>query len=312
MTLVALIADGGPGAGLGHLSRCSALALALRGEGALVRALGLGLEAALERYGVGWEPADEPDAAGAAAIVIDSYRATEELRVRLASIAPLVAFVDDDRPVPEAALAIRSGPAESSRAERELAGPRYACLGPEFQSTPPHSPSTDVQRVLVTTGGGDHTGTGPSLANRLAKALPSAAVTLVRGPYAPPPDVLAGIRVAVAPDSLFDLLVEADLVVSAAGQTMLEALAVGTPCIALVTADNQARQADELRSSGALTVAGSVERAVTASRHLAADLGARRAQVRAGLAAVDGLGAMRTASAILRVTQPTFPSTPSR
>lgn len=302
MTLVALIADGGAGAGLGHLSRCSALALALQREGAQVRTLGLGLEAPVERYGVAWQPTHEPDAAGADVIVIDSYRATDDLRARLAAIALVVAFADHDRDFPGAALVIRSG-CEASR-EGVLAGPLYACLGPEFWSSPSRQPRSDVKCVLVTTGGGDHTEIGPLLASGLRKALPSADVVLARGPFAPPrPDVLAGVRIVSAPDGLFDQLVQADLVVSAAGQTMLEALAVGTPCVALVTADNQEHQAAELQSIGALTVADSAERAVIASRRLATDLDARRAQVRAGLSAVDGHGAMRTASAILRVTR---------
>jgi len=297
MTLVVLLADGGANAGLGHLSRCSSLTLALRRKGALARTIGLGLEAPLERYGISWEAATEPDPAGADAIVIDSYRAPQELRVSLASVAPVVAFCDDDGGSPEATFVVRSGSATGR--EGDLAGLAYACLGPDFWSTPPRQPKPDVKRILVSTGGGDHTGIGPLLAYGLISALPSTEVVLARGPYAPPTDILDGIRTVSAPDSLLDALIEADIVVSAAGQTMLEALAVGTPCIALITADNQRRQAAELRSIGALTVAESVEEAVRVSCSLAADFDARCRQARAGLHAVDGQGAMRVAAAVL-------------
>lgn len=302
MTFVVLIADGDVDAGLGHLSRCSSLALALwRQGGALTRTLGLGLEAPTERYGIPWEPATEPNPVGADAIVIDSYRATDELRARLASVAPVVAFSDDDRDFPEVALVIRSG-SEANRAG-ELAGLPYACLGPEFWQPPSRRLASNVERVLVTTGGGDRIGVGPALARSLRDALPTTEVVLVRGPYAPQTDIFDGIRVVSAPHSLFDLLVDADIVVSAAGQTMLEALAVGTPCVALVTADNQVRQANELRAAGAVTIAGSVERAAAASRSLAADLERRHEQVWAGQCAIDGRGAMRAAAAVLKLAR---------
>ena len=302
MTLVVLIADAGPEAGLGHLSRSSSLALALRRHGIRVEAIGLGLDAQAERYGIRWEPATDLPPAGADAVVIDSYQATDELRARLAVTAPTVAFADDDRAFPSTALVIRSG-LGSSRPENQLAGPSYACLGPEFWSVTPRPPRVDVKQVLVATGGSDHRRVGPQLATRLAEALPSAAVTLVRGPYAPPPAGLYGVRVVDAPDNLFDLLVEADLIVSTAGQTMLEALAVGAPCVALVTADNQKRQATALESFGALTVADSVERAITACRRLVADPGRRNEQAEAGRRAIDGQGAARVATAVLALAR---------
>jgi spore coat polysaccharide biosynthesis predicted glycosyltransferase SpsG len=299
MTLVVLIADGGAEAGLGHLSRCSALALGLRREGAAVRTLSFGLQEPIERYGVSWEPAAEPDPAGADAIVIDSYRATEELRLELASSAPLVAFADDERELAEATLIVRSG-AGSGR-EGELAGLDYACLGPEYWSVPPHRIRGHAERVLVATGAADHASVGLRLATRLRDTLPDGEVTLVRGPYAPPIDVPEGIRIVSAPDSLFGLLFEADIVVSAAGQTMLETLAVGTPCLALVTAENQRLQADDLQGIGTLTVIDTVEQATTAAGMLVGDLNAREAQARAGRRAIDGRGAMRVASAVLEL-----------
>lgn len=303
MTAITLIADGGADAGLGHLSRCSSLALALQRENVLTSTLGFGLDRPVDRYGVSWQPVTDPDPAGSDAIVLDSYRATDELRTRLASAAPLVAFADDDRDLPEAALVIRSG-SEAKRAG-ELAGIHFACLGPKFWSSPSRQLQPNVKRVLVTTGGGDHTGIGPSLANALTDAFPSAEVALVRGPYASQPDVHDGVSVVCAPHGLSDLLVRADIVVSAGGQTMLEALAVGTPCVALVTADNQARQASELQALGALTVAQSVEQAVAGARTLAADIRTRSHQGRRGQRAVDGHGAIRLAAIVLKLlTQP--------
>lgn len=297
MTLVVLIADGGPDAGLGHISRCSALAVALRRRGVEVRSLSLGSQAPLERYGICWQPFEDSDPADAEVIVLDSYRAGEELRRRLASSGPLVAFLDDRGNMPEAALVVRSGRASGTGCE--LAGPSYACLDPAYWSVPPRSVSAHVKRVLIATGGGDGSGAGARLADLLKVSLPDSQVTLVRGPYAPPIDPPEGVQVVCAPESLFDLLAGADLVACAAGQTMLEALAAATPCVALVTAENQRAQAEELRRAGALTVAYRPEQAASAAGRLASDTKARELQVAAGRRVVDGQGALRVAAAVL-------------
>src|SRR5215831_4636678 len=239
MTLVVLIADGGPQAGLGHLSRCSALAVALQRQGVALRTLSLGLEEPLDRYGVRWEPVDEPRADGADVIVLDSYTVDAELCARLAANAPLVAFVDDDSNIAEAALTIRSG--ISSDRPNELAGLNYACLGPQFWSIQARPTRQRVERVLVATGAADHVGAAPRLARGLDGTLPDCRIVVVRGPYASSADFPQNVQIVGAPGSLFEPLAAADLVVTAAGQTMLEALAAGTPCISLITAENQRR-----------------------------------------------------------------------
>lgn len=297
MTVVLLIADGGPDAGLGHISRCSALAVALKRGGAEVRSLSLGLGAPLARYGVRWQPGEDVDPDGADVIVLDSYRASDELRRRLASRGPLVAFVDDPSARAEAALVVRSGAGSAS--EHELAGLGYVCLGPEYWSVVPRGVSPRASQVLIATGGGDSSGAGARVAALIKAAVADTPVTLVRGPYAPPIDPPEGVRMVRGPESLFELLSDADLVVSAAGQTMLEALAVGAPCVALVTAENQRAQADALRAAGALTVTFSPQEAASAAGSLAGDPQARQLQADAGRRAVDGQGALRVAAAVL-------------
>lgn len=301
MTLVVLAADGGPDAGLGHLSRCSGLARALRARGVSVRALGLGARAATERYGVNWRPVSEADASGASVIVIDSYSLDDRAWSRMGAIAPLVVFADDRHARPGAALVVRSG--ASTGQGKELAGTRYACVGPEFFSCPPRRVGRTVRRVLVASGGGDRGSVGPRLAESLGTALPRAHITLVRGPYADASDLTGSAQCVDAPKGLFDLLVSADIAVTSAGQTMLEVLAVGTPCVALITAENQRPQAVELQTSGALTLCDSVEQAVGAARALGNDFEARRARALAGPAAVDGRGALRVADAILELAR---------
>ena len=74
-----LIADAGPAAGLGHLSRTGAVAVALRSRGVEVRCLAWGADDPVERDGLRWEVlarAESPAARGV--VVLDSYEVSAE------------------------------------------------------------------------------------------------------------------------------------------------------------------------------------------------------------------------------------------
>jgi spore coat polysaccharide biosynthesis predicted glycosyltransferase SpsG len=160
--------------------------------------------------------------------------------------------------------------------------------------------------VLVVTGsgGGD---VGADLARALNSALPDAAVTLVRGPYAP--EAPPGISTLEAPESLLEPFLAADLVVGGAGQTMLEAAATGTPSVALPLVDNQNRQARTLEVAGAARVADppTLEAAVTAACDLVADKEARRCLSERAQKAVDGFGALRVAYQVAALAERDHP-----
>jgi UDP-2,4-diacetamido-2,4,6-trideoxy-beta-L-altropyranose hydrolase len=115
--------------------------------------------------------------------------------------------------------------------------------------------------------------------------------------------VPADIELIDAPESLLETLLAADVVVSAAGQTMLEAAACGTPCVALSLADNQWKQARRLAALRAVTLVDppATSAVVAAVRELAEDADTRRELSRNGQQAVDGYGALRVAFHIDRL-----------
>jgi spore coat polysaccharide biosynthesis predicted glycosyltransferase SpsG len=98
-------------------------------------------------------------------------------------------------------------------------------------------------------------------------------------------------------------MLEADLVVTAAGQTMLEAVATGAPTVALPLVENQARQAELLAERGAVRLVSSedVSELTSAAVELARSTDARRALSANGQAAVDGYGALRVAYHLARL-----------
>lgn len=292
-----LVADGGRDAGLGHVTRSSALALALARVGFETNCYALGAEGPLVRDEVTWRPLGafaEAPLQAASVLVLDSYTlAPVELDAAPSSM-PLVVLHDHVSPPARAALVVSAG-SEPDDDPRRLAGLDYACLRPAFWSPPERVVAPRLGRVLVTTGAGDAVaGLGSRLAAAARDALPEADVTLVRGPFATdaaPP----GIAVLRAPDSLYEPLLATDVVVTAAGQTLLEAAALGTPTIAVVAVENQRGQAARLAALEAARVLELPAAELPEELARLRDAGVRGTLARNARAAVDGRGAERVA-----------------
>jgi spore coat polysaccharide biosynthesis predicted glycosyltransferase SpsG len=159
-----------------------------------------------------------------------------------------------------------------------------------------------VERVLVATGSGEFDALGGELAHALAAAAPALQVWLVRGPDArgAAPDEVSTLS---APDSLLTPFLEADLVVTTGGQTVLEAVASGAPCVALPLVDNQRPQVAVLADAKALVRVDTPDEAVVAVGDLIQDGAGRRRLGSVGQATVDGYGALRIAFAIERLAE---------
>ena len=287
---MALAADAFPDAGLGHLSRSSAVAVALRARGVEVDPLAIGASAPVDRDGVAWRPVESIDRIDAPAVLVDSYRTPREVLERLAA-ATRLAVMDDDGDPPAGAALVVDAAADLS----------HACLRPAFWGLPPRPTRARVERVVVTTGGGDPGGRGAALAGSARDQLPGAQVLLVRGPQAPD-EAPEGVDVVRSPPVLLDLLLDADLVVSGGGQTMLEAAACGAPCVAVPLAANQERQVN------ALVRVGAVSTDLSGLAALAAGATARADMAAAAQRAVDGYGALRVAFALERLTTASSPA----
>jgi UDP-2,4-diacetamido-2,4,6-trideoxy-beta-L-altropyranose hydrolase len=173
-----------------------------------------------------------------------------------------------------------------------------------------------VERVLVLTGGSDPLGLGPKLLAALEPLPAGIAFTIVVGPLAANGgEVEAAARVSahdvevvVGPSEVLELMRSADLAVSAAGQTLYELAAAGTPSVAVQIADNQGGNLRALAAAGVIRAAGHAgERSLSDSVlencvPLVESHEARRGMAAAGRRLVDGRGALRAAAAIVEVT----------
>jgi len=298
-----LLARGGE-AGLGHLARCTALAQALQLRGVTVEARAIGMSVEVTVDGLVWRPDRDEGEGGARAFdiaIVDGYDIGRE---RLAGLDPASRYWMHAPPpvaVGDPWLGLDPGPdGPTADVGPPLAASlEDACLRRSYWPGPPvREHRSTVGSVLVTVGGSDAGGPVGALAAVVRDALPEAAVTMVRGPQSAS-EAPRGVKVVDAPTGLRDLLVAVDMAVTAAGQTMLEALALGTPTVALVRADNQRAQADLAVLAEAALVSDEAALAGLLPR-LSKDRDLRHELAERGPAAVDGLGSHRVADRLLR------------
>lgn len=302
MTTLLLRADADPSIGVGHLSRCVALAEAAVARGWDVTLSGevTGAEWLLARLSTLDVPVVPAGVDRAADIVlVDHYGLNELPDVRAA--ARLVSM--EDGPfgrraadvVVDANLAASERPADGSPVV--LAGPRFAPLRSEVVATRATRPAGDGLEVVVVMGGG---GSGEAVAAALTALRDTGVPLTARAISASPVAVGAGPgqRFVVVPPTpaLPALLAGADLVISAAGVTLLELCCLGVPAALVQLADNQAGGYWAAVDRGLAAGLGTVADLPAASATLAAllrDPGRRATLSRTGRTLVDGRGAAR-------------------
>jgi UDP-2,4-diacetamido-2,4,6-trideoxy-beta-L-altropyranose hydrolase len=290
---VVVVADAAPAAGRGHVSRCTGLVSALEARGVEVTPLALGPDRPFRCDDIAWEPFDE-GRVEAEVLVLDVYGPPPQAPP-LRALSPLAVFHDFGAPSETADLVISVAGGDGP-AGRWLTGPRFACLRRAYWSPPPRAIREAADRILVSAGSGAGDWTA-RLAQAARSACPHARVEAVTAEGASLPE---GVTAVAGTDSLADHLEAADLVLCAAGQTMLEALAMGAPCLAVPVVENQRAQASALGGLDAVVFVEpdhpeQLEPAVAA---LAADAPRRRRLAAAAQWAIDGRGAQRVATAV--------------
>ena len=192
---------------------------------------------------------------------------------------------------------------------RQLLGPHYALLGPEYtQLHPLVPPRTELRRVLVFFGGVDPANlTGRTLEALLDPGLADLAVDVVLGRQSPHRHAVAELvarrehTTLHGPlQSLAGLIARADLAIGAGGGTTWERACLGLPSLVVAIAANQLPFAQALDQAGHLQLLCDV--ASVTVEQIRSGLLARITQPapgRAGSPLTDGWGASRLALAML-------------
>lgn len=254
---------------------------------------------------------------GHVALVIDDYALTDEVLRQHIKRWPTTFVLDDlaERELKGVAgiinptVDVTAADYANTKPRHLLVGPTYALLDPSFAAGVAAQERifpSKIARVLVTSGGSDPADQTPVLLRATLEALPEAEIDVVVGPWFSQRcrallDGIAALHARVhlhdQPKTLLPLMLECDLALSAAGQTLFELAATATPTVAVAIAENQKRNLRAMSEQGILRAAiPSVVDAIRAltERDVRRDLGLRAQQV------IDGHGGERVAQALRR------------
>jgi len=192
-------------------------------------------------------------------------------------------------------------PATEGAGDHVASGPEYATLRGEFIHVPPKEIRKVPERVLVTFGGTDP----GQLAQRCASLLANGVETEIRvvlGTGAAPAEFPDNVTVMTQVRSMAAEMLAADLVLTAAGRTVYEAAATGTPVAVLAQGAREASHAHLSFASGVVFLGiGPLvddEHVVGVVRRLLADHDLRVELSERLSRSVDPLGAARIAHQI--------------
>jgi len=238
--------------------------------------------------------------------ILDTYRRPEVRARLLRRVADRVVAIDDLHQISRRDVELILRPSIGERSGRAtLGGARFVLLRREYWRSHPRTISREVRQVVIALGSGAGRTILGRAAMSLSAALPHARISVVTAEDLKlVGDAGARVRTVGLVPSLAPLLRRADIALTAAGQTLYESLASGTPTLVIGTADNQRRNVAAMRRSGAATVVGWLgdarwnDHLAFRAARLAASVDDRRRLSRRGRALVDGKGAPRVARLI--------------
>lgn len=292
MLSIAFRADGGKNVGLGHIVRCLSLARAFRRNGCKVyffSKLDEGIEKARHEnfvvvrlpsavqeteYGNPTHLADEAHQMisllqeyNIDVLVIDTYNVSKEYFLTLKPYVTRLAYIDDvNKFLYPVDIVINGNITGQSLGYKKydqkqvlFLGTEYNMIRDEFSNIPPRTVRTNVEEILITTGGGDpYNLTGKLLDSLLQEeefvnvrfnVLIGSGFTDCEyiGDLSKKYDnvflyansVLSHKLLGIIYSEVSAIMMRSDLAISAGGSTLYELAACGTPALAVILADNQ-------------------------------------------------------------------------
>jgi len=287
MKSVLIRADGNEKAGTGHLMRCLAMAEALADKSIPTHlAYHSAPEQILERYHkfaasvhrIEAEPYGERDARATenfarelscSWIMADGYEFQTRFFEALTTNTLAVDDFGSKNVLPATAItnqSLKADPDWYPGHAQLLLGLQYTLLRQEF--SPADSDRTapeEITRLLITTGGGDDQNVTTGIVDHLMAELgPGIRFDVVVGPANSHADEIqasyadhARVTVLRNVTNMAEVLQQADLIVSSAGSTVWECLALGVPLVTMILAENQNDNATYLSEVRIATTAGS-------------------------------------------------------
>lgn len=215
-------------------------------------------------------------------VVIDSYQFGHRWERRVRDAGHLVMAIDDfrnrlhhaDLLVSDSEVPFATSMNECGDGARTLLGHRYVLIDPDYEYRPaPKKSRGGPRRLLVTYGGSDPTdetrkavAAVESVRNDPDASAMLGRVDIVVGPLNSHGEGIARAAsripdcfVHAGPASLAKLMKAADVVLTAGGNSMTEALALRKPCLVTSTGANQTLNVDQLAAERLILALGASE-----------------------------------------------------
>jgi UDP-2,4-diacetamido-2,4,6-trideoxy-beta-L-altropyranose hydrolase len=250
--------------------------------------------------------------------IIDSYFADYELYEKVSKLVKLPVYIDDTQRIDyPKGIVINGGifAEELNYPEKEgvvyLLGSKYAPMRKEFWEVPEKEICDNIEKVMVTLGGDDARNMAPKVLSLLNVNFPGFIKKVIIGKGFKNTKHIEALKdtkteLIYYPDAegMKRAMLDSDVVISAAGQTLYELARIGVPTVAIAVADNQMNNIKGWQKAEFIEYAGWWENKEALSNiiqklKLFDDRSLRQEKAKIGRTMVDGNGAERVVSAIL-------------
>ena len=334
--MILIRADANPHIGSGHVMRCLSIAgaLAARGEKVLfvtadhsadAMISSKGFESAcLESQWDDWKAGEGDDLISKyqpEMVLIDSYYVTESYLDHLKGTVHTT-YMDDlnaahwnvDYLINYNIFAKVFDYSSYNNTDTQLLlMPGYAPLREEFRNLPKHKIGEKAEHVMVSAGGADPLGITGKIIEQICPHMRDTKFHFVVGSLNPRIEEIRrqaaendNVILHINEKNMSALMKDSDLAVSAAGSTLYELCACGTPTVTYTLADNQLAAAEIFEREGLMLSAGDcredgefVDRLAGLISQLSADRRKRESLSGAMQQLVDGYGADRIAERLM-------------
>ncbi len=280
---VLFLTEGSKEIGFGHITRCLSLAQAFKEKADIESYFVIdGDEVAFNFFsssGFGfqiadWKPRVETFLKNFPIVVVDSYKAPLSVYEKISQHAKVKLFIDDYHRLdyPDGLIlnfTVRAKEFFPSLAEKypnSLLGEKYHLLRKPFWEVEEKIINPNVETVLITFGGDDFRNMTPKVLKLVLNFLPEVKKikTVIGGGFKNRDQIeeIASKNPKVElifqanAQEMKQLMVEADLAISACGQTLYELARVGTPTVGIAVAQNQKFNVLGFTKAGFLKFAG--------------------------------------------------------
>ena len=276
---VFIITEGGRNIGFGHITRCTALYNAfeekeiqpvfiINGDQTVKDLLSdknykiiNWLQKKKEFFGI---------INNADVVIIDSYLANYKLYEKISKLVKVPVYIDDNKRVDYPKGIVVNGTVcadELNYPKKEdityLLGTKYVPLRKEFWDVPEKEIKQNIEKAMITFGGDDAKNMTPKVLKVLNEKYPGLIKRVIIGKgfkNIKQIEILKDVKTELIyyPDAekMKKVMLESDIAISAAGQTLYELAKVGVPTIAIAIADNQMNNVKGWQKAGFIEYAG--------------------------------------------------------